>query len=358
MISIIVGFRNREAERVKYALDSLANQSLKDFEVIFIDYGSDESIAQETKALVSKYDFAKYIYSDTIGWLWNRAHALNTGIKKASGDIMLFYDIDLIVEKDFLKNIATLKYDTHFYTFSCFYLPLHFDLQNKVLEKDGIHYEQNYVGLCAVSRSAVLNIEGFDEYYMVWGGEDDDFYKRLSTNDLTRKQIPATDSKVFHQWHPIQAPVKPTAWYLIMVNHLFSTKQNRELNSEWGASYALKDRPVLNFIADHSYKNNVKLELWEDQSLLFFNPLIEKFHQLKTGEIAYLENTYIAEQVEKSMSFIFFKKNKPDNKVVEKITKKDISQFFQFFIGCNRSLMQDYFYKEKGNEFLFVVIKK
>lgn len=69
-ISIVIGFRNRELARVKNALDSLANQSLKDFELIFIDYGSDESIAQETRTVVGSYNFAKYYYSDKIG----RAH--------------------------------------------------------------------------------------------------------------------------------------------------------------------------------------------------------------------------------------------------------------------------------------------
>jgi hypothetical protein len=42
----------------------------------------------------------------------------------------------------------------------------------------------------------------------------------------------------------------------------------------------------------------------------------------------------------------------------EKISKKDISQLFQFFIGSNRALMQDYYYEEKGDRFLFVCIKK
>ena len=359
MISIVIGYKNRDLTRVIKNLDSLANQSLKDFELIFIDYGSDELIAQETKVLVSKYDFAKYYYSDTKGWFWNRAHALNTGIKKANGDIILLYDIDLIVEKDFIKKISALNYENNFYTFSCFYLPQHFDLQNKVLEKDGIHYEQNYVGLCAVNKSVVFNIEGFDEYFMVWGGEDDDLYQRLVNKGLQRNQVQTAEYKVFHQWHPIHSPVKPTLWYLTMVNYLFNKKKDKNELPDWGIQLQLQDRPILKFINEpDNYKNFTKLGFWEDQQLLFFNLFIEQFHRLTPGEKACLEYDFEKDKnditiLKKIVRLVGKEKTKK-----EKIDKKEIINFLEYFIGINRIYISDYFLMTKYNKLLFVLIKK
>ena len=88
--SIIVGFKNRDISRAKKSLDSFSSQSFTDFELIFIDYGSDELVSKEVQLLVQHYKFIKYYYSDTKGWFWNRAHAMNIGIKKAIGEIILF----------------------------------------------------------------------------------------------------------------------------------------------------------------------------------------------------------------------------------------------------------------------------
>ena len=151
MISIVVGFRNREIERVKRSLDSLAKQTYTDFEIIFVDYGSDTSIATEIEKLVTSYKFIKYVYSDTRGWFWNRAHALNTGVKIASGNVILFFDIDLILESNFLKNLSTISFENTFYTFTCFYLPERFAFYNDLMNR-GVHCEQNYVGLCAINK--------------------------------------------------------------------------------------------------------------------------------------------------------------------------------------------------------------
>jgi glycosyltransferase involved in cell wall biosynthesis len=353
--SIVVGYRNRELSRVKRSLDSLSRQSFSDFELIFVDYGSDINKDDTIQKLTEEYSFVKYLYSHTQGWFWNRAHALNSGVKISSGELILFFDIDLILEKNFLQKIALLDYESDFYTFSCFYLPAHFDLQKKNLEQDGIHYEQNYVGLCAVTRTAVNAVKGFDEYYMVWGVEDDDFYKRLGNFGIKRFQMQGIDFRAFHQWHPTQAPCKPTAWYLLMVNHLFSEKQAPFLNNEWGKCFSLNDRPVLKYLDDKSYNKKEKLDCWADQTLMFFNPAIAEFHKLKSGEVAYFDYTYLSTELKKSRHLPFFKKNITAE---EKISKKDISQLFQFFIGSNRALMQDYYYEEKGDRFLFVCIKK
>jgi hypothetical protein len=355
-ISIIIGFRNRDIQRVKYALDSLAVQSIKDFEFIFIDYGSDIPLAKQIETFVGEYDFVKYYYSDSRGRFWNRAHAINIGFRFSVGEKIFISDIDIIYHPDFLKSIAALNLENAFYTFSCYNLPEGFDnLQLRITENETRFHEYNGMGLSLIGRKHFSKVCGYDEFFIVWGAEDDDLTIRLSQIQLERKHISLSDTPIYHQWHPTHAPFKPTAWYLLMVNYLFSEKQAPVLNNEWGKYFSLNDRPVLKYIDDKSYNKKVKLDCWPDQTLIFFNPIIDGFHKLKSGEVAYFDYTYKLPELIKSGRFPFFRKNK---KAVEKISKKDITQFFQFFLGSNRSLMQDYFYEEKGDRFLFVCIKK
>src|SRR5665647_475985 len=160
-VSIIIGFRNREILRIKNVMDSLEKQTCSGFELIFVDYGSDETVSGQVKALLINYPFVKYIYSDTRGWYWNRAHALNTGIKLASGNILLTSDIDLVFPPDFINSVNKLSFKNRFYTFKCYYLQENMDIV-KIVDEDLKNTRINYVGLCAVLKEDVLTIAGFD----------------------------------------------------------------------------------------------------------------------------------------------------------------------------------------------------
>jgi len=350
-ISIVVGFKNRNLERIKYSLDSLELQIFSSFEVIFIDYGSDELVALETRNLVESYNFTLYKYINTKGWLWNRAHALNIGIRYAKKEIILIFDIDLILEPFFLEKISSFNYSDSYYTFSSFYLPEKVNYQSE-LTKTAIHYNQNYVGLCAISKNKIFEIKGFDEYYLVWGVEDDDFYKRLSLAGLSRIQLNANDYHVFHQWHESQAPMKPSFWYLTMISNFFKNTNLYPNSDNWGLPIAKTDR----FFCDSfpQFDKVTTLSFWSDQNLLFFNSFLQKFFQLDSGEIAGIEYVYSVENVSKIRNCILkFKQKKKKS-----ISSNDIFDFINYFIGTNRNLIDDYYFENYNNMIRLIIKRK
>lgn len=91
---------NREYT-LKRCLDSLCNQTMKDFEVVFVDDGSTDN----TKKLVEEYRkrlYIRYYYKENGG----KHTALNVGIKNA-GDTELFLILD---SDDWLKTDALEKF--------------------------------------------------------------------------------------------------------------------------------------------------------------------------------------------------------------------------------------------------------
>ena len=90
--------------------------------------------------------------------------------------------------------------------------------------------------------------------------------------------------------------------------------------------------------------------------MLVFNAVIQGVRELEPGGIAYLEHS-ILDPVEKAVA-PFWKINRNKISEGEKMTKEDIGQFFQFFIGTHRSLFQDVYYREIANDFLFICKKK
>lgn len=105
--TIIFGFKNRDTIRIKNCLDSLKRQTFTDFNVIFVDYGSDEALAKDVKSIVETYDFCTYVYSDSRGYPWNRSRALNTGIRLAQGEYVVTTDIDMVYARDFFEILST-----------------------------------------------------------------------------------------------------------------------------------------------------------------------------------------------------------------------------------------------------------
>lgn len=206
LISIVVGFKNRELERVEQFIQSLQNQSYKHFELIFVDYGSDLILAEQVEAYLKNMDFCNYVYNDSRGKSWSRSHALNIGSKLSKGDYLYFTDIDLLFHPDYLNHLHGLK-NKHNHTYTRVYY-----LEESFTEYSNL-FKDTYFKLCEISHTSgkgILfiakdlfhEIGGYDEYYCDWGIEDNDIYIRLISNGNEEKWTENENYPVYHAWHP------------------------------------------------------------------------------------------------------------------------------------------------------------
>ncbi len=95
-ISVVIPAYNEE-KYIKSTLDSLKNQTLKPFEIIVVDNNSTDKtkeIAESFKTTVIHERKQGYVYT------------LNTGMMKASGDIIAVTDADTILDKNWLWAIS------------------------------------------------------------------------------------------------------------------------------------------------------------------------------------------------------------------------------------------------------------
>jgi glycosyltransferase involved in cell wall biosynthesis len=205
-ISIIVGFRNREFERVAQFINSLATQNQKNFELIFVDYGSNLDLAERIEQYLNEWEFCKYLYHDSRGKPWSRSHALNIGALASKGNYLYFTDIDLLFHPDYLQHLTGLmSKDIQLYT-RVYYLPEGFkDFQ--LLYQEAI-YKQCEIshtsgkGILFVNKITFLQIRGYDEFYCDWGIEDNDIFIRLKNNGLMEDWADHEKYPVYHVWHP------------------------------------------------------------------------------------------------------------------------------------------------------------
>ncbi|MBN1353348.1 MAG: glycosyltransferase family 2 protein [Candidatus Omnitrophica bacterium] len=106
MISIIIA-TDRRPHEIKECLESLKGQSLLPDEIIIAHGGSDAETEETVNSLVINNDLKVRLKYYNIGPL-GAAVQRNKGAEKATGDILLFLDDDVLAEPDFIKEITSV----------------------------------------------------------------------------------------------------------------------------------------------------------------------------------------------------------------------------------------------------------
>ena len=100
-ISIIIATYNRCDDLAK-TIDSIETQEIQPYELIIVDDSEKNAIASMFKK--REFNFKK-LYINRNGMFKSSAISRNIGLKKATGDIILFLDDDVTLDKDYIKQL-------------------------------------------------------------------------------------------------------------------------------------------------------------------------------------------------------------------------------------------------------------
>lgn len=102
MLSIIIPIFNTELY-LSNCIDSILSQGYKDYEVILIDDGSTDRCGEICNGYSDRYNnvFTYHIVNQGV------SNARNEGLKRASGEYIIFIDSDDEISNEYLKNIVS-----------------------------------------------------------------------------------------------------------------------------------------------------------------------------------------------------------------------------------------------------------
>lgn len=259
MITLLYTFKNKDIQRVKKSLDSLLLQTEKQFEVLFVDYGSQQEISLKLQELLSHYSFVHYIYSYHVNQPWSRSKAINIGLRNITTPYVFVSDIDMLFHETFVAQLYDLKSPTISYYFKVGFLNEKETLANKAFSEYTISYVSSLgaQGLSLFPTEALLAIRGYDEFFHFWGGEDEDVHARLRNNGL---EVKFFDEPILllHQWHPTyRSSLNKKLTIVLQQDRIARINQehfrintylkNTIVNSEnWGAIISKEQLEVLN----------------------------------------------------------------------------------------------------------------
>lgn len=118
--SVVIPVYN-DAEGIQITLDSLVHQSYEDYEILPVDNNSTDS----TPDVIAEFnkEYPDLIHPLNQSSVQSSYATRNTGIEQANGDILLFLDADMWVEKAWIENmVAAVESD------SCDYIGCNVDV--------------------------------------------------------------------------------------------------------------------------------------------------------------------------------------------------------------------------------------
>ena len=156
--------------------------------IALVDYGSGQESARQTQALCKEHQ-ADYVRVDDLS-VWSRSRCLNVGIRRAETKFVMTSDVDVVLSPHYLWDAIRLLTAAPLSVACSAMLDLP-EESVEIFERSG--RESNdppldawkasclarkgwaiHPSIC-VARTAVYRaVRGFDEYFEVWGGEDDE----------------------------------------------------------------------------------------------------------------------------------------------------------------------------------------
>jgi hypothetical protein len=207
-ISFIIGHRG--VERLPHLLatfKSIAAQRDVSMECIVVEQSVSREIEPSLPSWV-RYIHTPLPYPDMP---YCRSWAFNVGANAAKGEVLVFHDNDMLLPNDYAVQLVA-RFDEGFEVANLkrfiFYLgeehskniistgKLSFGLSPEVIVQN-----LEAGGSIAVSKKAFFDIGGFDEAFVGWGGEDNEFWERAKT----RKVWPYGYLPLVHLWHSPQS---------------------------------------------------------------------------------------------------------------------------------------------------------
>ncbi|HEX6929639.1 MAG TPA: glycosyltransferase [Gammaproteobacteria bacterium] len=213
LFSVVICYRNWGGERLRLAAESHLRSTLREHvEVIVSDFGSDAD--RRADAILAGMP-VRCVYTET-GEPWSRSRALNAGVAAARGDYILAWDADILCAPELHEELLAhfMAQPNAAYPLQCRdlnadyneakvreLLDEHDDLPVDLLRENSAWRPRWGMGIAAYRRTHFDLVRGYDERFVIWGGEDRDLMNRFSRLGITVRWIDSPAAEIFHIFH-------------------------------------------------------------------------------------------------------------------------------------------------------------
>jgi len=210
--SVVIPIMDKDPIFLENCLRSFrrAESDPDNIEIIVVDFESKPSLVSEYQKICRKYNAILHSILRR-GRLFNPSLLKNYGARKAIGDYVVFCDVDCVstsnvfeeLKKAFTKNpkayVVGRVYLDKEKRSQRFFDELTDDRLREIVVKEGLEFRpRSFGGFVAVDKEWIYESRGFDEGYIYWGAEDDDF--RFRSVFIKKKKLVFLDHIGYVSW--------------------------------------------------------------------------------------------------------------------------------------------------------------
>jgi len=174
VVSFIIGHRGvSRLPHLLTTLRSIAGQREVPIECIVVEQDRERVVQSQVPSWI------RYVFT-ACETDYNRGAAFNAGVEVARGELVVLHDNDIVVPADYAREVvARGREGLEFLNLKRFLFFL-----NAPNDRVPTSVMQNAIGgSVAASRRAFIDIGGFDEEFVGWGGEDNDLWDRARAGE-------------------------------------------------------------------------------------------------------------------------------------------------------------------------------
>jgi len=186
LVSFVIGHRGlTRLPHLLATLRSIAGQRGVPVECVVVEQSERPEIAERLPPWVG------YLHTPVADASnpYNRSWTLNEGARAARGEVLVLHDNDMICPEDYAREtVARAREGWSFQQLKRFTFYLDWRETEEVFASGEVRTDvpavvvQNLHGASiAVTRTAYFDIGGFDESFLGWGGEDNEFWDRAES---------------------------------------------------------------------------------------------------------------------------------------------------------------------------------
>jgi hypothetical protein len=203
-ISFVIGHRGESRlPHLLLTLETIAAQRDVDLECIVVEQ-SDEPVAASRLPSWVRYVHTPLPRPDLP---FARSWALNEGARAARGEVVVLQDNDMLTPERYASELLARRaegfdfFDLKRFIFNIGEQDTARAFSSRALGHPAQAVQNLPSASIAASRDAFFGIGGFDEAFVGWGGEDNEFWERALTTDRVYRfgYLP-----FIHLWHPPQ----------------------------------------------------------------------------------------------------------------------------------------------------------
>ena len=204
-VSFIIAHEGRQrVKNVDWVTRSILGQQETQVECLVVDQTAEPAFKEELS------DSVQYLHRPRPDGLtgWRKSWAFNQGARAARGDILVFHDGDIICPNNYASALLDAMQSHAAASIQRFLFNLDQNDTTTLFETSvwpqrlqPERVRQNWEGgTIAVRRDAFFEMGGYDEAFVGWGGEDNEFFDRCSAvGHFKFGSVPFV-----HLWHPAQ----------------------------------------------------------------------------------------------------------------------------------------------------------